>query len=266
MSRRVLVTNDDGIRSPGLSALVEQLRRDFEVVVVAPEREQSAVGHSITLHKPLRMQPVRLEGMDVEAYETNGTPADCVVLGAVRAGSRPDLVVSGINAGANLGEELFYSGTVSAAVEAAIQGLPAFAVSVASRDDPLYEPAARLARRLAQAVLALGMPTGSLLNVNLPNLPEEELGALVITRLGRRSYSNQIEERRDPGGRPYFWFTGEPEEVDSGPGTDIGAVAEGRISVTPVHTDLSDYALIERLRDEEGGLAARLLEAEGDGR
>jgi 5'-nucleotidase len=265
MKRRILVTNDDGIHSAGLRTLVKHLCRDFELLVVAPEREQSAAGHSITLHKPLRMQPASVGRLPVKAFQTNGTPADCVVLGVLLDELPVDLVISGINAGANLGEELFYSGTVSAAVEGAIQGLPAFAVSVAARDRPMLEPAAKFALHLAHVVLEMGLPEGSLLNVNVPNLPADQLGPAVVTRLGRRNYANQIEQRTDPWGRPYFWFSGEPAELDSGPGTDIAAVREGKISVTPIHTDLTDYSLVEKLRAEEERLSVSLAGAASDG-
>ncbi len=265
MKPRVLVTNDDGIQAPGLRCLVAHLCEDSDLLVVAPERQQSAVGHSITLHKPLRMDLTPLAGLPVRAFQSNGTPADCVVLGALSHTGPVDLVVSGINAGANLGEEVFYSGTVSAALEAAIQGIPAFAISLADKENGSFEPAARLARRLVGFVLELGLPRGTLLNVNVPGLPLERQAPPVVTRLGRRCYANQIEERKDPWGRSYFWFSGEPEEVDSGPGTDIGAVAEGRTSITPMHTDLSDYSLVEKLRAQQDGLAARLMETVGDG-
>jgi 5'-nucleotidase len=256
MRPRLLVTNDDGIHAPGLHALVEALAADFEVLVVAPERQQSAVGHSITLHKPLRLEPVRLPVPGVQAFQTNGTPADCVVLGTWATSGRPRLVVGGINSGANLAEEIFYSGTVSAAMEAAIQGLPAFAISLTSAQAPRFEVAARFARHLALALLELELPAGSFLNVNVPNLPADQLRPPLITRLGRRCYRNQLEKRTDPRGRPYYWFTGEPTELDSGPDTDIGAVASGHISITPVQLDATNYALKERLQERLADLAA----------
>lgn len=265
MAARILVTNDDGIHSAGLRTLVEHLCEDFEVLVVAPEREQSAVGHSITLHKPLRMQPASIAGLPVKAFQTNGTPADCIVLGMLADLGGADLVVSGINAGANLGEEIFYSGTVSAAAEAAIQGLPAFAISVADREQPNFAPAGEFARHLAHVVLDIGLPAGSLLNVNVPNLPADEIRQAKVTRLGKRSYANKLEQRTDPWGRPYYWFSGQPEEVDSGSGTDIGAIADGHISITPVHIDITDYSLLEKLQAQEERLAIKLTEGVGDG-
>ena len=261
MKARVLVTNDDGIHSAGLRALVEELAKDFELLVIAPERQQSAVGHSITLHKPLRMDPARVGDADVQAYQSNGTPADCIVLGTLSEFGRPDLVVSGINAGANLGEEIFYSGTVSAAMEAAIQEIPALAISVDSYEATIYAPAAEFARRLAHFVLETGLPSGTFLNVNVPHLQWEQIAGVAVTRLGRRSYRNQLQKRTDPRGRPYYWFSGSPQEVDSGPDTDIGAVKAGKISVTPVQLDATNYALIEQLKSIEAVMGAGQVEA-----
>jgi 5'-nucleotidase len=244
---RILITNDDGILAPGLVALAGELSQFAVVRVIAPEREQSASGHSITLHKPLRMDPVQLNGLDVEAYSCNGTPADCVILGVLTSTLRPDLVVSGINRGANLGEEVLYSGTVSAAMEGALQGFKSLAVSVASYLVTDFSGAATVAADLVRRVAALELPDDCFLNVNLPDLRPEEMGAPVLTHLGRRAYINSVERREDPRGRPYYWFTGEAQEVQSGEGTDIGAVLAGHVSVTPVHFDLTNYGAIESL-------------------
>ena len=251
MKPRVLVTNDDGINSPGLHEIVRQLSVENDVLVVAPERQQSAVGHSITLHKPLRLDRARLGDLAVEAYKTNGTPADCVVLGCLEDFGKPDLVVSGINLGHNLGEEIFYSGTVAAAMEGVIQGKPALSISVTAYSDPHWEPAARFATNLARYMLESGIPSGSFLNVNVPNLPAGEIGSPRVTRLGRRCYINQLEKRTDPRGKVYYWFAGHPCELDSGPETDIGAIHAGHISVTPVHMDATDHDLLAKLRTEE---------------
>jgi 5'-nucleotidase len=255
MKPRVLVTNDDGIYAPGLRELLRLLAIDYDVLVIAPDRQQSAVGHSITLHKPLRLEPVDLADLPVEAYSTNGTPADCVVLGNLEDLGKPALVISGINLGHNLGEEIFYSGTVSAAMEGAIQGKPAFSISVTAFRQPIWDPAARFALNLARFMLEEDMPGGSFLNVNVPNLPPEELRPPIVTRLGRRCYLNQLDKRTDPRGKAYYWFAGEPCELDSGPDTDIGAVSAGHISVTPVHLDVTDHALLQRLRSREDRFA-----------
>ena len=245
---RILVTNDDGINAPGLVALARSLATVGEVVVVAPERQQSAGGHAITLHKPLRLEPVTFPVAEAEAYATNGTPADCIILGCLGLEQRPDLVVAGINAGANLGEEVLYSGTVSAAMEAAINGIPAFAISVIAYQDCIFQPAAAFAARLAKQLQDLRLPQDGFLNVNVPNCPAAEIAGVEVTRLGRRSYLNQLEKRVDPRGRAYYWFSGEAEEADAGEGTDIGAIAASFISVTPIHFDLTSYESMDALQ------------------
>ncbi|MFP4250795.1 MAG: 5'/3'-nucleotidase SurE [Armatimonadota bacterium] len=236
---RILVTNDDGIHAPGLLALARALAPLGEVIVIAPERQQSAAGHGITLHKPLRMTPVDLDAPVAEAFATNGTPADCTILAAADDRPAPDLVVAGINAGANLGEEVLYSGTASAAMEGALQGITSFAVSVTAFEDCVFEPAAEYAARLARRMLTRDLPPDTFLNVNVPNVCAEELGPGVLTRLGRRDYINSLDHRVDPRGRSYYWFSGEPSECDCGEGTDIGAIQAGRVSVTPVNFDMN---------------------------
>jgi 5'-nucleotidase len=237
---RILVTNDDGIRAPGLRALAEALAPLGEVTVVAPEREQSCAGHAITLHKPLRMNPARLEGV-AKAFSVSGTPADCVVLARFEEEGPPDLVVSGINAGANLGEEVFYSGTVAAAMEGCLQNLRSIAISVTAYHDCDFRGAAQFIARLAPAYVTAQMPEGMLLNVNVPNVAPEKIRGVRVTRLGRRAYHNVVHRRLDPRGRPYYWLGGEATEVDSGDGTDIGAIRANCISVTPVRFDVTDY-------------------------
>jgi 5'-nucleotidase len=245
---RILVTNDDGVYSGGLLALARSLSEVAEVCVIAPEREQSAAGHGITLHKPLRLEEVSLDAPVAAAYATNGTPADCVILAVASDLPAPDMIVAGINAGANLGEEVLYSGTVSAAMEGALQDLTSFAISVTSYLDCIFEPAAAFGARLVQRLGEKGLPPGTFLNVNLPNLPADQLGPPVLTRLGRRTYENLLERRVDPRGRPYYWFSGDPRERDAGGDTDIGAVAAGRISVTPVSFDLTSRESTAELR------------------
>ncbi len=256
----ILIVNDDGIFAPGLRAAAEALLPLGRVRAVAPEREQSAVGHAITLHKPLRLDPVDLNGLPVEAFASNGTPADCVILGALTGEAPPDLVVSGINRGANLGEEVLYSGTVSAAMEAAIQGLRAIAVSVCSYTTEDFRAAARATALLAELIQGVDLPDDCFLNVNVPSLPWEDLCGVEVTCLGRRSYINAVERREDPRGRPYYWFSGEPQETRSGAGTDIGAVAAGRISITPVHFDVTSFETIERLATVAEALSARVAQ------
>ena len=251
----ILVTNDDGIYAEGLRKLVQALGAVAEVVVIAPERQQSGTGHAITLHQPLRLHEVELEGARL-ALASNGTPADCVILGTLGEFPTPNVVVAGINAGANLGEEVLYSGTVSAAMEGVLQGLPGVAVSVCAYTEVLYEGAAAFAARLVAAMLDDSpLPPDTFFNVNLPNVRPEELKPPRLTRLGRRKYSNMLNKRVDPRGRPYYWFSGSPLEADSGQGTDIQAVIEGHISVTPVHFDLTGDLEQEELATFIGRLA-----------
>ena len=236
---RVLVTNDDGVFAEGLRVLVRELSQVAEVLVIAPERQQSATGHAITLHKPLRLEPVQIEGAD-EAYASNGTPADCVILASLSDLPQPDMVISGINAGANMGEEVLYSGTVSAAMEGALQGIPSLAVSVCAYTDVLYDgPAQFVARLIGSLEHSWPLPPDTFFNLNFPNVPAGELGPAQLTRLGRRQYSNILSKREDPRGRPYYWFSGSPVESDCGEGTDIQATRQGFVSLTPVHFDLT---------------------------
>lgn len=244
---QILVTNDDGIYAPGLTALRDALAEVGDVTVVAPERPRSASGHAITLHKPLRAESVRMP-WGGEGYATNGTPSDCVVLGIFALMPRCDLVLSGINLGPNLGEDLTYSGTVSAAMEGAICGRPAIAVSVADYENPDYGPTCRFVVQLAREVLQHGLPADVLLNVNVPNLPDAEIAGVEVTRQGKRRYEGRVERRLDPRGRPYYWLGGEIIEDIAGEGSDGEAIRAGRISVTPLHLDLTGYAFADSLR------------------
>jgi 5'-nucleotidase len=250
MRPQILVTNDDGIFAEGLTALRDALSAVGEVTVVAPERPRSASGHAITLHKPLRMERVRMP-WGGEGYAASGTPSDCVVLGIYSLMPHCDLVVSGINLGPNLGEDLTYSGTVSAAMEGAICGRPAIAVSVADYEKPDYGFPARFAAKLARQVLDHGLPPDIVLNVNVPNLPEEEIMGVAITRQGKRRYEGRVERRQDPRGRDYYWLGGEVIQDIDGEHSDGEAVREGRISVTPIHLDLTSYAVAKTLEQWE---------------
>lgn len=246
----ILLTNDDGIFAEGISALRSALSEVGEVTVVAPERPRSATGHAITLHKPLRADIVRMP-WGGEGYATNGTPSDCVVLGLLALMPQCDLVVSGINLGPNLGEDLTYSGTVSAAMEGAICGKPAIAVSVADYENPDFTPTARFMVRLVQQVLTHGLPPDILLNVNVPNLPEAELTGVAITHQGKRRYAGRVERRVDPRGRAYYWLGGEIIQDIDGEGSDGEAIREGKISVTPLHLDLTSHTMFTQLQHWE---------------
>ena len=251
----LLVTNDDGIGSPGLLALADALSALGQVTVVAPDRERSAVSHAITLHKPLRLEPAAVPVEGVRAYLSNGTPADCVVLGKMElTPNHPDLVVAGINGGPNLGNDVTYSGTVAAAMEGALIGAPAFALSVTGDHVRDFSFAARFARQLAERVLARGLPAEVFLNVNIPDLPPEEITGVELTRLARRRWDERLVKRQDPRGRAYYWQAGEPDHDGCGPGTDVAAVLAGRISITPAHLDLTSHSALAQL----AGLAADL--------
>jgi len=254
LSPYLLLTNDDGVGAPGLCALKRSLAELADVVVVAPERNWSASGHSRTMHKPLRVRPARLADGS-KALATNGSPSDCIALALLglvkRPGSldKPDLVVSGINPGANVGQDLTYSGTVAAGMEAVIGGVTAIAVSVDAGEVEDYGPAARFVAHLARRVLEAGLGQPLLLNVNVPGLPEGEIKGVQITRQGRRLYRDALVRRTDPRGQTYYWIGGDPPLGVPEEGTDIGALARGCVSVTPLLLDLTDHAMLSVLRD-----------------
>ncbi len=238
---RVLITNDDGIASPGLQALVRRFDPVAEVFVVAPERERSATGHAITLHKPLRTHAAVIPESSARAWATNGTPADCVALGILDLlPARPDIVVSGINVGPNLARDLTYSGTVSGAMEGAIFAVPSIAVSVGAFRSPVFTVASGFAVGLARAILLHGLPDDTLLNVNVPNLSADRIAGVTITRQSANRYISRVEKRVDPRGRTYYWLTGEPSPQEEVEGTDSWALAHDRISITPITLDMTD--------------------------
>ena len=241
----ILVTNDDGVTAPGLLALAQEMRLLGNVTVLAPDRNWSASGHVKTMHRPLRVREVELADGS-RAYSSDGAPSDCVALALL--GLLPekiDLVVSGINPNANLGHDVTYSGTVTAAMEAVISGVPGIAVSLDSpqnhRGQLEYGPAARVGKWVAETALEHGLPPGVVLNVNVPYLPDDQIRGLWVTRQGLRLYRDSLVERADPRGRPYYWIGGEAPGGVPEPGTDFGALAEGRVSITPLHLDLTDY-------------------------
>ncbi len=249
---RILLTNDDGIYAPGIHAAKRALDALGEVVMVAPERPRSAAGHAITLHKPLRLKALTL-APDLTGYAASGTPTDCVTLGLhVIMEGRCDLVVSGINAGANLGWDLTYSGTVAAAFEGAVLGLPAIAISAVAMDardeEFTFGPAADFVVRLARQMLADPLPRHTFVNVNVPSVPQAALQGVAITHQGTREYVDRIEARTDPSGRPYYWQGGSLRETTPDPGSDVHAVLQNQISVTPVQLDLTAYPLLDLAR------------------
>lgn len=249
----LLVTNDDGVTAPGLLVLAEELRKSYQVTILAPDRNWSASGHVKTMHRPLRVKEVML-GDGTIALASDGAPSDCVVLAML--GLIPDdidLVVSGINPNANLGHDVTYSGTVTAALEASIWGIPGVAVSLDSPENHLgdldFGPAARVARKVVDKVIKNQLHSKTVLNVNVPYLPDDEIKGYQITRQGLRVYKDRLDRRFDPRGRPYYWIggdapTGIPEE-----GTDFGSLVNGYVSITPLQLDLTAIDMLGSLQD-----------------
>jgi 5'-nucleotidase len=241
-----MLSNDDGIRSQGIRALARRLTDLGDLVVVAPDRERSATSHAFTLDRPLRCDEV-----EPGWFMVDGTPADCVYLGILKiAPRRPSLLISGINHGFNLGSDVFYSGTVAGAVEAALRDVPAIAMSLEwkrgmHKDESMFEAGARFAHALARAVLAEGLPPGTLLNVNVPQSPPPV--GYRWTKLGKRLYRDQVDERADLRGRRYYWIGGPAAGYGDVPGSDCAAVQNGVVSVTPLDLDLTHSGLLERL-------------------
>ncbi|MEK6693158.1 MAG: 5'/3'-nucleotidase SurE [Nitrospirota bacterium] len=243
----ILVTNDDGIYSPGIQILAKTLKALGDVYIVAPDRERSAVSHSLTLHRPLHADEIK-----ERVYSVNGTPTDCVnigVNGILKA--KPDLVVSGINKGANMGDDITYSGTVMAAIEARILGIPSFAISLVASENYLFQESANFGLMLSKAMLTRGLPDDTLLNVNLPNLPLSVMKGVRITRQGKRIYGDVVTEIVDPRGKRHFWIGGNRLSWEKGEDTDFEAIHEGMISITPLHVDLTNYSAIEKLKPLE---------------
>ena len=244
----ILICNDDGIDAPGIYALAQEIGKFARVTVVAPDRQQSAVGHAITMQYPLRALPFHKNG-EFFGYAVKGTPADAVKLGVKQLVKEPvDLLLSGINHGSNTAINIMYSGTVSAATEGTILGIPSIAISLTTYDEADFSVAARFAAHLAQVVAERGLPSGTLLNVNVPHLPAEKIRGVKITSQGRSSWEDTFDVRRDPAGREYFWLTGHMNVTDTDANTDQVAIGEGYISVTPIHYDLTDGDQLERMK------------------
>jgi 5'-nucleotidase len=243
----ILVSNDDGIRAVGIRALEAALAPLGEIWVVAPDREQSAASHSLSLQRPLRV-----EDLGDRHFAVDGTPTDCVNL-AVNGilPKRPDLIVSGVNHGGNLGDDITYSGTVSAAMEGTLLNVASIAVSLVIRNGGNFAAAARFAALLARAVHERGMPPDTLLNVNVPDRPDAELRGYVVTRQGKRRYGDAVVEKTDPRGKKYYWIGGEDPGFIPAEGTDFTAIESGYISITPLHMDLTNYASIGQVGDLE---------------
>ncbi len=251
----ILVTNDDGVYAPGLLALARAMRPFGKISILAPDRNWSASGHVKTLDRPLRVKEVHLTGgEDIKAYASDGAPSDCVALAVLGVLSEPiDLVVSGINPNSNVGYDLTYSGTVTAAMEGAISGLPSLAFSLDTGEngekEPLFEEAAQIAAEVTRVVLGRYLPKNELLNVNIPNLPAEKIRGIMVTRQGLRIYRDALIRREDPRGKPYYWIGGDAPTGVAEEGTDIGALVNGYVSISPIQLDLTAYQTLDQIKD-----------------
>ncbi|MBI4523787.1 MAG: 5'/3'-nucleotidase SurE [Deltaproteobacteria bacterium] len=241
---KILVSNDDGISSGGILALERALQKLGDVYTVAPDRPQSSMSHALTLHRPLRVEEI-----SPRHYAVDGTPTDCVKLALTGLLTvKPDLVVSGINHGPNLGDDIIYSGTVSAAIEGALLGIPSIAVSLVSFKDFIFDAAAEFTVALVSQILQITLPPSTLFNVNVPAIPKQEIKGWKLTRQGKRHYSEKIVERVDPRGRKYYWIGGDDLGFAHDNGTDCMAVHEGFVSVTPLQADLTNYRFLQECR------------------
>ena len=243
----ILLTNDDGIDAPGLHALYQALKDFGEVTVVAPSAERSAVGHAITLSDPLRVDSHKKDGFFF-GYAVNGTPADCVKIacGAILS-SMPDMVISGINLGPNTGINTIYSGTVSAATEGSILGISSFAISLGTFQDPDFRYAAKFGRNLAEKLIVKTLPRGVFLNVNVPACQENEIQGVQVTRMSLAVYEENFDKRVDPRGRIYYWLTGQRNNFETDLSVDVAALRANKISITPIHYDLTKYDFLKTL-------------------
>ena len=243
---KILISNDDGYLAPGIRTLAQHLRQVAEITVVAPERDRSGASNSLTLDWPIRVSPAEEEGV----YRVDGTPTDCVHLAITGLlEEEPDIVVSGINAGPNLGDDVLYSGTVAAAMEGRFLGLPAIAVSMNSHKPEHFITGGRVARTLVERLKDDPLPADTILNVNVPDLPWEALRGFEVTRLGHRHKAEPVVKTQDPRGRPIYWVGPAGAEQDAGPGTDFHALRADRVSVSPIHVDLTAHGRLDTVGD-----------------
>ncbi len=247
---RILVSNDDGVLAPGIRALAEALALIAEIDVIAPDRNRSGASNSLTLSRPLRVRR-----LDNGYHSVEGTPTDCVHLALTGfLDTTADLVVSGINDGANLGDDILYSGTVAAAMEGRFLGLPAIAISMVGCNIKHYDTGAEIARRLVLKLQTHSLPSQTIFNVNVPDLPLHEIKGLEVTRLGTRHPADPIVKGNDPRGRPMYWIGPPGAEADAGPGTDFYAVSHARVSITPLHLDMTNYKIFDQVANWIDGL------------
>jgi len=247
---RILVTNDDGIFSEGIYKLAKSMQSKGEVIVVAPDSERSATGHAITMHSPLTVKKVKFFDTEIKAYSVNGTPADCVKIGVevVLKNNRPDIVISGINNGPNLGTDVIYSGTVSAAVESAIMDIPSIAISMASYEPGQLDDAAEFASSILSKIVENNTLHNIVININYPTIPKDQVKGVKVTTLGTRRYDNAFTERKDPWGNSYYWISGTVREMKQDEDSDIAAISKNYISITPIHFDLTHFKHFEELK------------------
>ena len=244
---RILLTNDDGILAEGLIALYEELKDNFELSVVAPETEMSAVGHAITLSNPLRVRRFKRNGVFF-GFGVSGTPADCIKIAVQEIlKQRPDIILSGINLGSNVGINLLYSGTVSAATEGAFLGIPSVAISLNTKNNPDFSFAARFSRRMIKFIMGNGLKERTALNVNIPAIPEDQIKGISFTTQDLVGHRDRYEKRNDPRGNVYYWLASETPVKESIPNTDLKALMENRITITPITFDLTDLKEMKRL-------------------
>ena len=245
---RILITNDDGIHAEGLYALYEVLKPEHDVYVVAPESEMSAVGHAITLNLPIRVQQIQKKG-HFYGYAVSGTPADCVKIAVKELLERPpDIILSGINLGRNVGMDILYSGTVSAATEGAFLGFASAAISLDTRKDPDFTFAARFSKEIIRFMTENHLKDGTALNVNIPAIPPHKIGGVIFTRQGTTRFEERFERRSDPRGNTYYWLSGETLVGDGNEETDSMALSKNKITVTPIQYDLTSKEEMERLK------------------
>lgn len=242
----ILISNDDGIHSPGLKALYSSLIGLGEIYVVAPDRNRSAASHSVSLYNPLRVKEI-----ENNWYMVDGTPSDCINLGVneILRDEKPDLIAVGINEGGNLGDDVTYSGTVMAAMEGVLLGIPSIAVSLVTRNNFQFHVAASFSQKLCQYILGRKLPPNTILNVNIPNLPRDEIKGVTITRQGKRIYSGTVIKKVDPRDEKYYWLGGGEDGWYGEEGTDLHAVHSGKISITPLLIDLTNYSVFKDLLD-----------------
>ncbi|HZK11241.1 MAG TPA: 5'/3'-nucleotidase SurE [Atribacterota bacterium] len=247
---RILLTNDDGIYSEGIQILKKKLDNIAKVIVIAPDRERSTIGHALTLRKPLRIKKVKVDG-NFWGFSLDGTPADCVIVGLleIMKDEKPDLVVSGINQGPNLGDDIIYSGTVSAAMEGAMRNIPSLAVSLAGFEDFQFESAALFTKKIACDLVKNNLPPNLVLNINFPNIVYEEIKGVEVTRHGKRVYQDEVKIIHDPQGTTHYWLGGELPEGNIEPDTDFEAIYNNKVSITPLSLDLTNYQMMPKVKD-----------------